>query len=213
MDQRTKGMPWFQKLCHFTQGTSVISQWTGKEAKALGRTLLSTVAGHEKPKLVKAVKSVVDFMARAHKHEVSKRNLEAMNNDILDLDWSKIVFVDVDLDELLSHEDQFNNFVKFHALTHYPYLISQLGAPEGFNTKITKRLHIDFVKIPWSTTNHVNATQQMIACLCNREAWALLCAYMHNSRLILDPRFEDPGANAEEDEEDGPAVAVDGGNG
>ncbi|QRW07669.1 hypothetical protein RhiLY_06668 [Ceratobasidium sp. AG-Ba] len=190
MDRRTKGLPRFQNLRHFAQGISVISLWTGKEAKALGRTFLSIVAGHDKRDLVKAAKSVVDFMTRAHKHEVTDRDLMAMRQDFLDFDSSKGVFVDASKKGLVNHEDRFHKIPKIHSPTHYPYLICQLGAPEGFNTEITERLHIDFVKKPWSTTNHVNATLQMIAYLENREAWTLLRAYMHDSGLVPDPRLE-----------------------
>ncbi|KAG9095352.1 hypothetical protein FRC06_009877, partial [Ceratobasidium sp. 370] len=157
------------------------------------------MAGHDKRDLVKAAKSVVDFMTRAHKHEVTERDLVAMRQDLLDFDSSKGVFINNSKKGLLNHEDRFHNIPKIHSLTHYPYLICELGALEGFNTEITERLHIDFVKKPWSTTNHVNATQQMIAYLENREAWTLLRAYMHDAGLVLDPRLE---ARAVEDEED-----------
>ncbi|KAG8769586.1 hypothetical protein FRC12_004876 [Ceratobasidium sp. 428] len=93
LDRCTKGMPRFQKLRHFANGISVISQWTGKEAKALGRTILTIVAGCNKPKLVTAVRGIVDFMARAHKHEVTNDDLVAMNRDILDFYESQDVFV------------------------------------------------------------------------------------------------------------------------
>ncbi|QRV74481.1 hypothetical protein RhiJN_02495 [Ceratobasidium sp. AG-Ba] len=209
MDRRTKGMPRFQGLRHFARGTSVISQWTGKETKALGRTFLAIVAGHEQPRLVTAVKSITDFMARAHKPEVTKRDLAAMTDDLLDFDRAKTVFVDPNSKRgLPTDERRFNAIPKIHSLTHYPYLISQLGAPEGFNTKITERLHIDFVKKPWSTTNHVNPIQQMVAYLQNWEAWALLRAYMHDTGLVLDPRFMD--ARREEEVDDGPEDLVEG---
>ncbi|KAG8771009.1 hypothetical protein FRC12_003914 [Ceratobasidium sp. 428] len=213
MDRRVKGMPRFQKLRHFAQGTSVISQWTGKEAKALGRTFLTIVAGHEDPKLVKAARSMSDFMARAHKHEVTDSDLAAMKEDILDFNRAKSVFVDDTVKDLLPSEDRFNDIPKIHGLTHYPYLISELGAPEGFSTEITERLHIDFVKKPWSTTNHVNATQQMIAYLQTQEAWSLLRAYMHDEGLVRDDRVRDVRVDDDDGEDDGPEDLVAGGRG
>ncbi|KAG8753856.1 hypothetical protein FRC12_011393 [Ceratobasidium sp. 428] len=183
-------MPRFQKLRHFTNGISVISQWTGKEAKALGRTFLTIVAGCNKPKLVTAVRGIVDFMARAHKHEVTDDDLVAMNRDLLDFYESQDVFIG-GKKGMVKDERGFNKIRKIHMLTHYPYLIRQLGAPEGFNTKITERLHIDFVKKPWAATNHVNATQQMIAYLGDEEAWSLLRAYMHDAGLVWDSRVGD----------------------
>ncbi|QRV82764.1 hypothetical protein RhiJN_10779 [Ceratobasidium sp. AG-Ba] len=200
MNRRTKGMPRFQNLRHFAQGISVISQWTGKESRALGRTFLTIVAGYKDSRLVRATRSIVDFMTCAHKREVAQSDLVAMQNDLVELELSKGVFVNEEKSNLLADECRFNEIPKLHSLTHYPYLISQLGAPDGLSTEITERLHIDFVKKPWSTTNHVNPTQQMIAYLENREAWAFLRAYMHNQGLVLDPQFRDA---SEDDDNDG----------
>ncbi|QRV95530.1 helix loop helix DNA-binding domain protein [Ceratobasidium sp. AG-Ba] len=213
MDRWTKGMPRFQDLRHFSRGISVISHWTGKEAKAVARTILTIVAGYRDPRLVRAVGSVVDFMTRAHKHEVTNRDIRAMKADLIEFNRSKGVFVDPDKPGLLDDEAQFNGIAKTHSLTHYPYLICQLGAPEGLSTEITERLHIDYVKIPWSTTNHVNPTQQMIAYLLNREAWALLRAYMHDSRLVMDPRFREDWIVDEDRGEGEPEVVVNGDDG
>ncbi|QRW13139.1 hypothetical protein RhiLY_12138 [Ceratobasidium sp. AG-Ba] len=214
MDRRTKGMPRFQNLRHFARGILVISQWTGKESKSLARTFLTIVAGYEDARLVKATRSIVDFMACAHKHEVAESDLAAMQRDLVALELSKGVFVNPGKRDLLRHERRFNKIPKLHSLTHYPYLISQLGAPEGLSTEITERLHIDFVKEPWLATNHVNPIQQMVGYLENREAWALLRAYMHDQRLVIDPRFKD--TVKEDDDEDagveeGLADAADGG--
>ncbi|KAG8722446.1 hypothetical protein FRC09_006268 [Ceratobasidium sp. 395] len=209
LDRQTKGMPRLQGLRHFAQGTCVISQWTGKEAKVLGRTYLTIVAG-EDPKLVKAARSILDFMARAHKHEVTDSDLVAMKEDILDFDRAKKVFVDPTHKELLPDEEQFNAIPKIHGLTHYPYLISELGAPKGFSTEITERLHIDFVKKPWSTTNHVNLTQQMIAYLQTQEAWSLLWAYMQDEGLVRDPWVKDIRVDNNNGGDDEPEDLVDG---
>ncbi|KAG8767118.1 hypothetical protein FRC12_006437 [Ceratobasidium sp. 428] len=213
LDRCTKGMPRFQKLRHFAKGISVISQWTGKEAKALGRTFLTIVAGCNKPKLVTAVRGIVDFMARAHKHEVTDDDLVAMNRDILDFYESQDVFINGGKRGMVKDERGFNKIRKIHMLTHYPYLIRQLGAPEGFNTEITERLHIDFVKKPWATTNHVNATQQMIAYLGNQEAWSLLRAYMHDAGLVWDERVRDRVVDDEDGDDGEQEELVDGAGG
>ncbi|KAG8727623.1 hypothetical protein FRC10_005820, partial [Ceratobasidium sp. 414] len=76
------GMPQFQKLRHFAQGISVISQWTGKEAKALASSLLSIVAGHDDSRLVTTTQCIMDFVYRAHPPKVSEYNLEMMERDL-----------------------------------------------------------------------------------------------------------------------------------
>ncbi|KAG8796671.1 hypothetical protein FRC12_010187 [Ceratobasidium sp. 428] len=182
--------------------------WKGGEGAQT--YLLTIVAGHKNPKLVKAGRSISDFMARAHKHEVTSSDLVAMKEDILDFDQAKKVFASDTIKELLPDKEQFHGIPKIHGLTHYPYLISELGAPEGFSTEITKRLHIDFVKKPWSTTNYVNATQQMIAYLQVQEAWLLLRAYMHDEGLVRDPQVKDVRVDADDAADDEPEDLIDG---
>ncbi|KAG8783296.1 hypothetical protein FRC12_019863 [Ceratobasidium sp. 428] len=209
MDRRTKGMPRFQKLWHCAKGISVISSWTGKEAKALGNTYMSIVAGENRPMLVKATKSITDFMFRAHQPELSEADLKAMDQDLCEFERAKNVFVGT-RKYLVQDEQSWKRIAKLHMLTHYSCLIRQLGAPQGFNTEITERLHIECVKKPWSTTNHINATQQMVAYLQNREAWALLRAYMPETGLVPDPHFKAMDSNIDDGEDNGPEDVVDG---
>ncbi|KAG8795316.1 hypothetical protein FRC12_016048 [Ceratobasidium sp. 428] len=190
LDCCTKGMPRFHNLRHFTNGISVISQWTGKEAKALGHTFLTIVVGCNKPQLVTAIRGIVDFMARAHKHEVTDDDLVAMERDLLDFYGLQDVYIR-GKKGMVKHGDRFNKIRKIHMPTHYPCLIQQLGAPEGFNTEITEHLHINSFKKPWAATNNVNATQRMIAYIGNQEVWSLLQAYMHNAGLVWDPQVRD----------------------
>ncbi|KAG8733432.1 hypothetical protein FRC10_000247 [Ceratobasidium sp. 414] len=97
-----------------------------------------------------------------------------MDDDLLKFDKVKSVFVNPNVHGLLKDEDQFHGIPKIHMLTHYTYLIRELGTPDGYNTKISEHLHIDYVKDPWRSTNHVNPIPQMVAYLEKKEAWILL---------------------------------------
>ncbi|KAG8709952.1 hypothetical protein FRC08_017839 [Ceratobasidium sp. 394] len=199
MNTRTKGMPRFQKLRHFLQGISVINQWTGTEARALASTLLTIVAGYEDPRLVTATRCIVDFAYRAHLPEISEYDLEAMERDLKTFERVKGVFVDKDIEDLLANEARWHGIPKFHMLTHYTFLIRELGATDGYSTEITERLHIDCIKEPWRATNHVNPLPQMVSYLQKKEAWSLLSAYMHDTGLVIDERFK---PQADDDESD-----------
>ncbi|KAG8727981.1 hypothetical protein FRC10_005437, partial [Ceratobasidium sp. 414] len=200
-DRRTKGMPRFQKLRHFAQGIGVISQWTGKEAKALASTFLSIVAGYKDSKVVAAVRSIVDFAYRAHMPELSDDELDAMDQDLSTFNEAKTAFINPNIEGLPPDERRFHRIPKMHMLTHYTYLIRELGTPDGFNTELTERLHIDCVKEPWRATNHVNPIPQMVAYLQKKEAWALLRAYLHDTGRLIDRRFQEPGDGDEEEDE------------
>ncbi|KAG8730403.1 hypothetical protein FRC10_002734 [Ceratobasidium sp. 414] len=204
MDRRTKGMLRFQKLWHFTRGISVISSWTGKEAKALGSTFLSVIARYNNPKLVIAVQAILDFMYWAHQLELSEDNLAAMDHDLSEFHRVKDVFINPRVHHLVKSEGHFKLIPKIHMLMHYTYLIRELGAPNGYNTKITKRLHINCVKEPWRTMNHVNPIPQMIAYLERKEAWTLLRAYLHDTGLVLDSLFAEARVDGNDGDDEGP---------
>ncbi|KAG9098699.1 hypothetical protein FS749_003186 [Ceratobasidium sp. UAMH 11750] len=210
MNRRTKGMPRFQGLRHFAQGTSVISLWTGKEAKALASTFLSIVAGYEDPKVVYAVRSIVDFTYRAQLPEISERDIQAMEEDLRIFDRCKGAFVDPDVRGLPRHQDHFNKIPKIHMPTHYPFLIRELGATIGYSTEITERLHIECVKEPWRATNHNNPIPQMIQYLEKKEAWAYLRSYLHDTGLVIDKRFASVDDDDDDDDEQGPEDIVEG---
>jgi hypothetical protein len=48
-------MPCFHGLQHFANGISVITQWTGEEAKQLAEMFLPVIAGYDKGKAIGAV--------------------------------------------------------------------------------------------------------------------------------------------------------------
>ncbi|KAG8695206.1 hypothetical protein FRC08_007972, partial [Ceratobasidium sp. 394] len=102
----------------------------------------------------------------------------------------KDVFVNPDIEVLVKDEDHFNNMLKIHMLSHYVHSIRELGVLDGYNTEATERLHIDYMKIPWWDSNHVNPTQQMATYLQCKELWVLLCLYLHDTGQLLDPRFD-----------------------
>ena len=49
-----------------------------------------------------------------------------------------------------------------HSLVHYPFLITEFGAPNGLCSSITESKHIKAVKEPWRRSNHHQALAQML---------------------------------------------------
>ncbi|KAG8724120.1 hypothetical protein FRC09_000267 [Ceratobasidium sp. 395] len=201
VDRRIKGMPRFQQLRHFDRGISPLSQWTGTESKALASVFLPVLSGCD-GEVVTAARSMLDFMYRAHKPEISEDDLEAMELDLEIFHGVKHAFVDPENPKLLPNEDRFNGIIKFHMLAHYTRAIRALGTPDGFNSEATERLHIDYVKLAWRASNHVNATEQMATYLQRKEAWSLLRAYLHDSGQLQDPRCKPLDSAEDSDDED-----------
>ncbi|QRW06771.1 hypothetical protein RhiLY_05770 [Ceratobasidium sp. AG-Ba] len=208
VDCRIQGMPRFQQLRHFDRGISPLTQWTGTETKALASVFLPVLSGSD-GEAVTAARSMLNFMYRAHKPELSEDDLDAMECDLEIFHGVKHVFVDPGNKNLLPNEDRFNSIIKLHMLTHYIHAIRELGAPDGFNSEATERLHIDYVKLAWRASNHVNPTEQMATYLQRKEAWALLRAHLHNTGQLQDERCN-PVADTEDMNEDN-GEEIDGG--
>jgi hypothetical protein len=199
VDRRLKGMTRFHDLRHFTNGISVISQWTGNEAKQLAKTFLPVVAGCEEGEAVSAARSVIDFMYRAHMPEMSEYDLEALENDLAEFHESKTVFEETGV---LDTNNMFDGIPKIHMLGHYAESIRKLGTTDGYNSETPERLHIDYVKDGWRMSNHISPLDQMAYYLQRKEAWAILRAY-HRDLGQLPASIRDIDAPMETDSEEG----------
>ncbi|KAG9076311.1 hypothetical protein FRC06_009575 [Ceratobasidium sp. 370] len=203
VDCRIKGAPRLSGLRHFTQGISVLKQWTGTEWKTLAKVFLPTMAGCNKPEAVAAARNVLDFMYCVHKPEISDTDLEDLDEYLVNFHDLKGIFVGTEeerrkMKDLLDSNERFNGISKLHMLSHYRRFIRELGTPDGYNTEVPERLHIDYVKVPYRASNHVNPTEQMATYLQRREAWAFLRAYLHDTGILPDPRFSDNGTGCDD---------------
>ncbi|KAG8730593.1 hypothetical protein FRC10_002580 [Ceratobasidium sp. 414] len=208
VDRRIKGMPRFAGLRHFTQGISVLKQWTGNEAKALAKVFMPTLAGCSKPEAAAAARNLLDFMYCAHMPEMSDEDIGDLEGYLADFHDLKDGFVGTKqelktMGDLPDCYERFHGIPKLHMIGHYAHFIRELGTADGYNTEVPERLHIDYVKVPWRASNHVNAIPQMTTYLQRQEAWAYLRVYLHDSGILLDPRFtNDDGAKEDEDMEE-----------
>jgi hypothetical protein len=153
VDRRLKGMPRFRDLRHFAKGSSVISHWTGTEARHLAKTFLPVVTGYKEANAVAAARSVLDFMYRAHMPEISEDDLEALERDLAEFHEAKAIFEEK---KILDTEDMFDGIPKVHMISHYANSIRELGTTDGYNSETPERLHIDYVKEGWRMSNHVH---------------------------------------------------------
>ncbi|KZV59386.1 hypothetical protein PENSPDRAFT_695191 [Peniophora sp. CONT] len=82
-----------------------------------------------------------------------------------------------DNEEVFRTEDARNNFnlPKIHALAHYADSIRLLGTADNFNTSYSKRLHIDYMKNTYRSTNRKDEYPQMMLWLQRREQLLAHC--------------------------------------
>lgn len=86
------------------------------------------------------------------------------------------------------------NIPKIHALLHYTSSIRLHGTPDGYNTELPERLHIDFAKRAYRASNKRNYTIQMARWLTRHEAVNINTAYvdwLSSNKENADDKSED----------------------
>ncbi|KIK38073.1 hypothetical protein CY34DRAFT_25787 [Suillus luteus UH-Slu-Lm8-n1] len=115
-------------------------------------------------------------------------------NDTLDLfHKNKDIFID------LSIHSNFN-LSKLYAARHYSAMIMMFGTMDNYNTEYTERLHIDFMKDTYHTTNHKDKFVQIMQWLkCEKIMrhdkyvnWRYACASEEVSGLTCTNEMSQP---------------------
>ncbi|QRV77137.1 leucine-tRNA ligase [Ceratobasidium sp. AG-Ba] len=172
LDERLMGMPRFPGIRHFKTGISSFfkANWRGAESKAAGKILLPLVAESRPADAVRAARCLVDFMYRVHLPQLDDDDLAQLEKDLAEFHRVKDVFI---AEGAIGTEEGYDGIPKIHMLSHYVHLTREYGAPDGFNTEISERLHIDYVKLFYRLSNKVDPIEQMITMLQRREAWLM----------------------------------------
>ncbi|KAG8701696.1 hypothetical protein FRC08_003958 [Ceratobasidium sp. 394] len=148
-------------LRHFKRGISVVSQWTGCEAKEMEKVFLPLLAEHEDlPRdLVAFIRTLLDFSYIARAARLTDSELEELRQALAEMHRLKHVLVSSGIYEKLGRLD---NIPKWHMISHYADSIRELGTPDGYNTEGLEYLHIVYVKMGWAASNKRDAIPQII---------------------------------------------------
>ncbi|KAH9947424.1 hypothetical protein B0H21DRAFT_853788 [Amylocystis lapponica] len=163
VDRRFKAMTSHPNLRHFKKGISLVSQWTGTEYKNMEKVFLGVLTGASNPAVLRAVRAVLDFIYYAHFEAHSGNSLAKLEAAWDAFHANKHVFVDKGV------RDDFN-IAKVHSGQHYGQSIWNLGTADGYNTEASERLHIDFAKRAYRSTNKKTYLMQMTTWLARQEA-------------------------------------------
>ncbi|QRV85180.1 hypothetical protein RhiJN_13198 [Ceratobasidium sp. AG-Ba] len=181
IDSRHTTMPEYHGMRHFKNGISSVSQWTGRELKEMAKVLLPIISDAKDERVVKAARSLLDFMYLAHSSSLSDSELDAMVKCLHTFHENKLVFIEVGA---IKTKEAFHGIPKFHMIQHYVMLVRMLGTPDGFNTETSERLHIDFAKIGYRRSNKVNAIKQMALYIQRVEAMVMHEEYLQERGLV-----------------------------
>lgn len=198
LDECFAAMPESHGLRHFKRGVSLISQWTGGEAKELEKLLLGALAGRASSDIQKAARGLLDFTYYAQYQVHSEDTLAKMQHALNTFHRHKHGFIKAGI------RDHFN-IPKVHSLLHYVDAIRQVGCLDGVNTETSERLHIDYAKKAYRASSRREYFAQMTTWLQRQEAIERRDTFLawSEGRLEEDMRLEALRIEEEEAEESG----------
>lgn len=168
LDERFKCLPANHQLRLFHKGISKLSRVTGTEHQDICRVLLGVITDIPLPDpadralVLRAVRAMLDFVYLTQYPEASSDTLDQLDDALARFHDTKDIFIK------LSARDQFN-FPKLHALMHYVDSIKLFRTPDNFNTSYSERLHIDYTKSAYRSTNRKDEYPQMTLWLLRQE--------------------------------------------
>ncbi|KAJ6524347.1 hypothetical protein B0H19DRAFT_1215001 [Mycena capillaripes] len=177
VDARFRSMPSHPDVRHFKNGISSVSQWTGSEYKAMEKVFISVVVGAVPERAIGAARAVLDFIHFSSLQSHTTATLLGLANALDDFHLYKDVFI-----ELQARFPEHFNIPKIHMMEHYVALIRLFGSADGYNTESPERLHIDYAKNAYRSSNKRDYIIQMTNWLRRQEAVDRFTLYLQWER-------------------------------
>ncbi|GJJ10135.1 hypothetical protein Clacol_004361 [Clathrus columnatus] len=171
IDLRLQTLPSHPRLRHFREGMSVLSQWTGTEAKELQKVFLGVLAGTVENDIYSCARAIVEFIFYAGFPNHSSQTIKYMLDCLEEFDCMKSCFIKYGI------RTHFN-IPKLHAIRHYAESIRKLGTLDRYNTELPECLHIDYAKDGYRSSNRRNYMHQMVTWLHRQETINTFNAYL-----------------------------------
>ncbi|KAG9084267.1 hypothetical protein FS749_005361 [Ceratobasidium sp. UAMH 11750] len=161
VDERFVSMTRAKDLRHFKRGISVVSQWTGREAKEMEKVFLPLLAEHPAlpNDLVAFIRALLDFSYIARAARLTDTKLDELREAHAEMHHLKRVLVTSGIYKRLA---RFDRIPKWHMISHYADSIRELGTPDGYNMEAPEYLHIVYVKRGFEASNKRDAIPQII---------------------------------------------------
>ena len=178
IDARCRAMPPNHKTLLFPKGITTLSQVSGHEHKKMCSILLGLIVdlpvpgGWDSTRLVRAVRALLDFLYLAQYQCHTSETIDQLQDALAAFHNHKAIFADLGVREHF-------NIPKLHSLTHYVSSIRLFGTTDNYNTEQTERLHIDFAKDAYRSTNRKDIYSQMTTWLQRREKILLHTAFIN----------------------------------
>jgi hypothetical protein len=183
IDMRCQILPPNHSVAMFPKGITTLSRVSGHEHKNMCRILLGLIIGLPLPggqvpsRVVKAVRAILDFVYLAQLPSHTTDTLRCLQESLSSFHVNKAVFID------LGTRDGFD-IPKLHSMLHYSSSIKLFGTTDNYNTEQTERLHIDFTKDAYRSTNRKDEYMQMTTWLERRERIQQHAAHIARQQLV-----------------------------
>ena len=162
LDARISRLPFGPGLRQFKNGISDLSQISGSERKNMAKILLGCVHDLLPPDGVASICWLLDFIYLSQYSMHDMETLGYLTDALNNFHKNKDYFIKVGI-----HPDL--NIPKLHSLSHYVESIELFGTTDNYNTEMFERLHIDFAKLGWRSSNQRDEFPQMIRWLSRQE--------------------------------------------
>lgn len=138
------------------------------------KVFLGVLAGPAEPGLICVVRATLDFIYYAHFESHTLDSLRQLNTAWITFHNNLQYFVDQNV-----RKDRTDfNIPKLHSMHHYIESIISLGSADGYSTESPERLHIDFAKAAYRSTNKKQYVKQMTKWLERQDSCFRFASYL-----------------------------------
>ena len=157
LDDRFAHVPAFPDIKIFKHFSGV-TQWTGNEERTIIRQILPVITPllvKKQPGAVHFTRAVTDFILLSQYCSHTDSTLQYMRHALMRMNKFKKVFARIRQSKQEKSRDVEGhfNFIKFHAMSHYPGSIERYGAADNFDTQHSEAAHKFLVKEYFNRTN------------------------------------------------------------
>lgn len=181
LDRRFACLPSHTGVRHFNHGFTKLKQTTGAEHRAMEQVFLGVIAGLVPNDVHDAVRAILDFIYYAQLPFHSIDTLSLLSDALERWHTHKGAFIRHNV-----RPDFRFNINKLHTMEHYTRCIINLGSADGYNSELPERLHIEYTKTAYKTTNRRSEyTKQMCKYLGLFEA---VCSFSDFIEWVKSPQ-------------------------
>lgn len=145
---------------HWRNGISKLKQVTGREHRDLQKVLVAVIAGAVPPKVLCAIRALLEFVVQAQSLLLYDEHLHALKEALRKFHFYKNAIINAGGRRGKKGPIMHFNIPKLEGLWRVVFNARAMGAPYQWTSDITERCHITHVKTPYRHSNRRNFHEQ-----------------------------------------------------